>query len=232
MSNAFDAAINNQVIRSSSIKSVLAGGGDIKTILMKMVNLSDDGVFHDDDCPICKSQYRSHAEKEWATSRNADVVRQIFIDKGEQHGINVIKHHMDNHFGASAQELRKKEYIDRLSHLSGTEMSTMDKLDLNLNALHERLVTVNSINDPELPDATVEKIRTELTCKIVATTEKLLQFRANMLGEMRQNGEVFTIDKKEFASMFASMLQTAKSHNEQVMINMIFGRLHEICKEY
>jgi hypothetical protein len=231
MANGFDM-INPQMLRATGIKSMLEGEEDIYTYLSRMINLSEEGVFHDQSCPICKSLTRSAAEKEWSGSRNAEVVRQIFLDKGEKYTIPIIKHHMENHFGSSGTELRKQEYIHRLSILGNAEMSTLAKLELTLTALNERLVAINAMQDAELPDSTVEKIKADSTCKIIAQMEKLLRFRADMLGEMRVNGEVFTVDKKEFVNLFADVLAEATTQNEKAIVNKIFARIQAICREY
>jgi hypothetical protein len=175
---------------------------------------------------------RKRAEKEWTDSRNADTVSHIFTDAGEKYTIPVIKHHMEHHLGSSGEELRKREYIHRISLLNSSGLSTLDKLEMTLTALNERLVSINALEDPEVPAATVEKLKTDSTCKITATMEKLLRFRADMLGEMKAHGEVFTIAKSAYINLFESLMGECSTENEKAFVNRIFSKLQSISKEY
>jgi len=204
----------------------------VEEFLRRMINLSDAGVFHDPQCPICRSTHRSASEKDWLQHRNAEQVRQYFLDKGEPFTIPVIKNHMEAHVDQSQVELRKREYIDRIISLSRKPVTTMERLEIALAAIQERLVAVNAIEDPSVPSSQVEKIKADATCKLTSAMNSLLELRAEMLGELKQNGEVFTVDKRAFASAFEKLLLECLTNEEKLVVNKVFTELSKISKEY
>jgi len=219
-------------LKKSEVAKVASGQIGVDEFLRRMININEVGVFHDPHCEICHSSHRKAAEEEWLQSRNAEQVRQLLIDKGETFSIPVIKNHMEFHVDQSQVELRKREYVDKISGLTHVDVSTLERLQMTLAAVNERMVAVAALDDPSLPHAHVEKIKADSTVKLTATMKQLLEFRAKMLGEMRENGEVFTIDKDKFVMMFGKLLEECGTDEEKLIVNKVFAELGKICREY
>jgi len=108
----------------------------------------------------------------------------------------------------------------------------MERLEIAMAAVQERLVAVNAIEDPSVSISHVEKIKADSTCKLSSSMNSLLQLRAEMLGELRKTGEVFTIEKKAFAAAFDRLLAGCLADEEKLVVNKVFAELSKICKEY
>ena len=216
----------------AEVGKLASSNAELGEFLGRMVNLNDAGVFHEPKCPICRSPDRQQAEQDWLASRNAEQVRQFFIDKGQTYSIPMVKNHMEYHLDQSQVELRKREYIDRVLALSRNPVTTMDRVEVALAAVQERLVAVSAFEDPGALTSAVEKIKADATCKLTSTMSVLLKFRAEMLGELRQNGEVFTVNKQAFSQLFARLLEGCKTDEEKLVVNQVFGEMAKICREY
>lgn len=219
-------------LKKSEVAKVASGQISVDEFLRRMVNINEAGVFHDPNCEICHSSHRRPAEEEWLQSRNAEQVRQLLIDKGETFSIPVIKNHMEFHVDQSEVELRKREYVDKISGLTHVDVSTLDRLQMTLAAVNERMVAIAALDDPSLSHAQVERIKADSTVKLTGTMKQLLEFRAKMLGEMRENGEVFTIDKDKFVQTFGKLLGECVTDEEKLVVNKVFAEIGKICKEY
>jgi len=220
------------VLSQKGVNQVVKGEDTIEDFLSKMISLSDAGIFYEHSCPICVNSNRQKAEKQWLDSRNAEEVRQFFKDHGDSYTIPVIKNHMEGHLDQSQTELRKREYVDKLLVISSSSVTTLSRLEVAITALNERLLAMNAVQDPSVSILTVEKTRSEVSCKIVATIEKMLQFRAKLLGEMKNTGEVFTINKNSFVNLFTKLISESKSDEETRIINIVFTELNNIAQEF
>lgn len=232
MSSMKDSLPASGSLKKSEVAKLAGGQISVDEFLHRMVNINDVGIFHDPNCEVCHSPHRKAAEDEWLSSRNAEQVRQLLIDKGETFSVPVLKNHMEFHVDQSQVELRKREYVDKIAGLSRDDVSTLDRLQMTLAAVNERMVTISALEDPAMPHAQVEKIKADSTVKLTATMKQLLEFRAKMLGEMRENGEVFTIDKDKFVKTFGKLLDECVTDEEKLVVNKVFGELGKICKEY
>jgi hypothetical protein len=222
------------LMRQENIDSMVrgTGGESLEDFLGRMVSINEAGSFYEPTCPICKSPSRSKAEKQWLDTRNAEQVRQFFVDHGERCDIPVIKNHMEFHLDQSEVEIRKREYVDKILLLNSGNVTTLDRLEMTITSISERMITINAMNDPSLPSATVEKMKTEATCKLSQTMEKLLKFRAQLLGEMKDMGEVFTINKSAFVNLFQKSIESSGTAEERLVVNRIFTELTNLCQEY
>jgi hypothetical protein len=227
-----DSGVPVAVPSKTELTKLASNNADLGEFLGRMVNLNDAGVFHEPKCQICRSTHRRQAEQEWLTSRDAEQIRQSFIDKGETYSIPVVKNHMEFHLDQSQVELRKREYIDRVLALSRNPVTTLDRLEVALAAVQERLVSASALEDPCAAASVVEKIKSDATCKLTATMSVLLKFRAEMLGELRQNGEVFTVNKQAFGQLFGKLLSECVTDEEKLVVNKVFGELQKVCREY
>lgn len=227
-----DSGVPVAVPSKTEVGKLASSNADLGEFLGRMVNLNNTGVFHEPKCPICRSPDRQQAEQDWLASRNAEQIRQFFIDKGQTFTIPVVKNHMESHLDQSQVELRKREYIDRVLALSKNPVTTLDRLEVALAAVQERLVAASALEDPGAAASVVEKIKSDSTCKLTSTMSVLLKFRAEMLGELRQNGEVFTVNKQVFIQLFAKLLSECVTDEEKLVVNKVFGELQKICREY
>jgi len=220
-------------ISPSSAKDIVASDTNLNDFMLRMVNLNDSGIFHEPSCHICASEHREKSEKMWLDTRNAESIRQFFIDKGVNYlTIPMIKNHMESHLDQSQEEIRKREYIDKLISINdSSKVSTIDRLDMALTTLNERLVSINAIVDHCKPPSDVEKIKADLTCKITGSMDRLFKLRAELLGEMKKDGEAFSINKREFVDTFKGLLDAAPTEEERLIINKVFSALHKICRE-
>ena len=222
---------SSKALRPSALNQVAESEGSLGEFLSRMVSLSDSGIYYESDCPICASDHRDKSEKMWLDTRNADAIRQFFVDKGKSYTIPVIKNHMEGHLDQSQDEIRRKEYINKITLLFNSgKVSTIDRIDMALTALQERLVAVNAISDQVKPLSEIEKMKADTTCKITSSMDKLLKLRADMLGEMKKDGEAFAINKQEFVDLFKRLLD-APTDEERYVVNMVFAELHKICRE-
>ena len=73
-------------------------------------------------------------------------------------------------------------------------------------------------------------MKADTTCKITSSMDKLLKLRADMLREMKKDGEAFAINKQEFVDLFKRLLD-APTDEERYVVNMVFAELHKICRE-
>jgi disulfide oxidoreductase YuzD len=220
-------------VSPSGAKDIVSSDANLNDFMLRMVNLNNSGIFHEPNCHICASEHRAKSEKMWLDTRNAESIRQFFIDKGVNTlTIPMIKNHMESHLDQSQEEIRKREYIDKLISINdGGKVSTIDRLDMALTTLNERLVSINALVDACKPLSEVEKIKADLTCKITGSMDRLFKLRAEMLGEMRRDGEAFAINKREFVETFKSLLDGASTEEEKFIINKVFSELHKICRE-
>lgn len=234
MSTMKDAIPPSGLMRQDNIDSMVKGTGSesLEDFLGRMVSINEAGFFYEPTCPLCKSTCRAKAEKQWLDTRNAEQVRQFFVDHGEKYDIPVIKNHMEFHLDQSEVEIRKREYVNKILLLNSGNVTTLDRLEMTITSVSERIVTINALVDHSLPSATVEKMKTEATCKLSATMEKLLKFRADLLGEMKDLGEVFTINKGAFVNVFQASVEAAATAEEKLVVNRVFTELSKICQEY
>ena len=100
-------------ISRSGVNSMVQSDNSLNDFMLRMVNLSDNGIFHEPGCPICSSEHRVKVEKMWVDMRNADSIRQFFIDRGNNDlTVPIIKNHMESHLDQSQDEIRRREYIE------------------------------------------------------------------------------------------------------------------------
>ncbi len=220
-------------LTSSGASDVVANKNSLNDFMLRMVNLNNVGIFYEPNCIICSCEYRDKAEKMWLETRNAESIRQFFVDKGMKDlTIPIIKNHMESHLDQSQEEIRRREYIEKLISINDSgKVSTLDRLDMALTALNERLVAVNAVSDSTKSVSDVEKIKADTTCKITASMDRLFKLRADLLGEMKNAGEAFSINKKDFITMFKGLLDGARTDEERLVINRVFQDIHKICRE-
>jgi hypothetical protein len=91
---------------------------------------------------------------------------------------------------------------------------------------------VNSITpNGDLSMAEVEKIKSAETARLMMAFNQLLKLQAGIMGEMRSSGELITIPKDNFVSIFKKALIDAKTDNERKCINKLLSDLADLSKK-
>lgn len=221
------------VPKQSDIARIIRESG-ASTFLLGLVNLNDAGIFHDPDCPICNSTHRRRAEADWIKTRDAAMVQQLFKDHGETYSVPYIKNHMEEHLDSSQREIRKREYIEKVLAASERGLTTLETLDIGIAALHNRLAEIEAMDnvDPAKSPAEVAKIKADSVKNLTAAMGNLCQLRAKMLGELKRDGEVFTIRKGDFAKISTELFEKATSNDQKLMISKFMEKIMEIAMDF
>lgn len=229
-----DDTLKTVTVPKKSDINAMMRESDASTFLFGLVNLNDTGVFHDPDCPICNSSKRRKAEAEWLKTRDAGMVQQLFKDNGETYSIPFIKNHMEEHLDSSQREIRKREYIEKVLAASERGLTTLETLDIAIAALHNRLATVEALEDydPVKSPVEVAKIKADSVKNLTAAMGNLCQLRAKMLGELKRDGEVFTIKKSDFAQAATELMNSTDNADQQLMISKFMEKILEIAVDY
>jgi len=207
---------------------------DASKFMLGLVNLNETGVFHDPDCPICNSAHRKIAEAEWIKTRDSNVVRQVFKDRGETYSIPYIKNHMEQHLDSSQTEIRKREYIEKVLSASSRGISTMETIDIALAALHNRMAEIEALDNLDTAKSPVEvaKIKADSVKNLTTALGNLCQLRAKMLGELKRDGEVFYIKKGDFARASTELFNESDSDEQRLMISKFMEKIVEIAVDF
>jgi hypothetical protein len=205
---------------------------DASKILSQLININADNILHEPTCILCGSPYRKDIEQKWVETKKYDDVKKLFQEKT---GLTISKDVMDNHllyhFDRGVKELQKVEYVDRIKRLSGCNLTTLQRIRLCCDALTERLMGVNSIVPTgEIGNADIEKIKSSETTKIMVAFNQLLKLQASILGEMKTSGELITIPRKDFVTIFNEAIATSKTDGERDVIRQILNKLADISR--
>jgi hypothetical protein len=183
------------------------------------VDLNDQGLYFESECFVCSSPSRQEVESIWLKSRDADEVFDFLKSKGEPIPMTVVKNHMEYHIDQSYVELRKREYIKKVIQLGRNNMDTISRVGLLLTCMQQQIIAMGASEDSSLSTASLNKLRSDSMCKLVSSMTSLLQLRANLLGEMKEHGEAFSIRQSDFESIFTEALQGNKQPEVRKAIN-------------
>ena len=200
-------------------------GGSIQEYLSRVLSMNDAGVFHEPTCRFCSSQNRASAEdlyKNQAGSNAAKelAVRNFFLAYEEEISIDAIRNHTKHHLDKGEEELRKIEYIGRISSLNTGRITTPEQVRILLATCLERLTAVGSIKD--------ESQRTKDVALIVTAATKLISLQDGMTVEMAKKGELVKIPRDKFRKAFDKIFADAGTPHEKVLLSSF---LNELLKE-
>jgi len=216
---------------SAEVKTLVSDDRALERFLTAQVSLNNEGFYFEANCTLCSSHSRQEAEEKWLKARDADEIRDFLKTKGEPTPLTVIKNHMEFHIDQAYVELRKREYIHKIITLTHMNLDTLGRVELALSSISERLLAANAAEDPTMSPAELEKMRSEATCKLITTMTKLLELRANLMGEMKNSGDLLTIRQEDFANIFSEVLQEFKTEEVRRAINKILEKFAEASKK-
>ena len=200
-----------------------SSGNSIREFLSAVVNLSESGFFCEPTCPICVSKYRPVSEakfnqdsEEKDFEKKCDNIRKFFLSRNEDISIPVIRNHFGNHLNQGENELKKREYVNRLATLNVVDRSTLDRLRILMDALQDRLISTVELN---------QELRGKELVAISKTMTQILELRAKIMGEMKGRGEVITIPLDKFNMTFEKALRKARTKEDIDFVTEIMDDL-------
>jgi hypothetical protein len=206
---------------------------DLDTSLSQAINLSDANTFHEPTCPICSSPYRKEVEEKWVSTKSHEEVQGVLKRSTVKVSNDIINNHMRHHYDKGIKELQKVEYTNKLRRInSSRNMSTLEQIGFGISVISERLIGLNSIvPDGDMTQAEVEKVKSAETNKLMATYSKYIKMQADLMGEMKNTGEMINIPKDKFINFFNEALVAADSDEEKKIINKILNKLGSLAQE-
>jgi len=199
----------------------------VDKMLSQAIKLSSDSQMHEPTCPICCSPLRTESEDMWDENpRSSASIKSMFKDKsGLKVSAELIKHHMKNHKDASS-ELRKVEFIDDVRRLYNTEATTLDEIKLCLSIITSQIMSINSLGPShDHSQAEIQKLKSAETNKLMGTYSSLIKLRAQILGEMKDSGEIISIPREKFIRVFNDAITEASTDREREIITDILQGL-------
>lgn len=214
-------ATKTEMVLPSSLTS-------LPQLFSSVINLSASGTYHEPSCPFCCSRNRDEAEKIWKSldfmaKDKEERVKQFFVSVGENISVDAIRNHVKTHLDKGDIELRKVEYLSRISNLSSVGGTTIEQLDIGLAVIWECITAAGTIasEGKSLSNAKAYEIKASVVSKLIKTWADLLGLRSKILGEMHDKGEVITIPVEVFAKVFDEALLKANTKEERNLINQI-----------
>jgi Cdc6-like AAA superfamily ATPase len=215
-------------VSQAAVERAIDTDDNLHDFLFKMVNINEQGVFFDPNCPVCKSIKRRAAEEEWIKGRNAEDVAKVIKEGGETISIPYVKNHMEYHVDQSQVEIRKREYINKIMSVNDQQLSTLKRIEFAMTAIDDRMVSINAMDDPLETISKLEKMKSDAICSLSSSLQKLAQLRATLLGELEDSGEVFVIRKDDMQQVFVDVLNHFSTEEAKDIVNMMLTKMMEV----
>ena len=222
-------SVSAQAQAQSAMLSTLPSS--LKSVFATVLCLNEKDMYVEPSCPICTSKHRAGAEKLFKSfdmyAKNKDEsVKEFFEHKQEQYSIDAIRHHMSRHMDRGDQELRKSEWLSKIDLLNANQMSTMQMVNYALSTIFERIVAQSELApDSKHTKADVEDMQTTNIVALNKVFASLIALRADLLGEMRREGEAMLIPKDSFIKVFDDAFGKATTKEERAIITFIMKGL-------
>lgn len=198
----------------------------VDKMLSQAVNLNNESRLHEPTCPICCSPARVEAEDAWDGRKTLPIIQLIKERTGAKVSTEVVRHHMKNHMDNGGKEIRKVEFIDRVRRLYGSEGTTLDEIRLCIAVIRDRMMEINSLGPSgDDSEADIQKIKSAETNKLMSTYGNLIKLQATILGEMKDNGEIISIQRDKFITVFNEAFAEAKTDREREIVSGIINGL-------
>lgn len=206
---------------------------DVSKALSLAININDNKIMHEPTCAICSSVNRKEIEEKYSETKNAKEVaalaKELFNLKLSK---TVIENHILFHTTGGIREIQKVEYVGKINRLNNVNLTTLERIKLGLSAINERLVAINSIMPSgDISFSEIEKIKSSETARLMSSMTNLLRLQANILGEMKNSGEIVTIPKREFIDTFHNALLSCETEETRRVIKGILDRLAKLSAE-
>ena len=225
-----DATIEED--KESFITSISVLPTELEKTLSQAINLSPDNTFHEPTCLICSSPYRTEIEEKWVeTKSHADIKDLLKGRTLSKISTGVIDNHMRFHYERDINQHQMREYVDRIKRYSTSELTTLDRIQFALSALTERIVGINAITPSgDYTAADIEKIKSAELTKLMGAYGKFTKLQADLMGEMKDTGDLISIPKEAFIHFFNKALTEAKTEDEKEIVNKILTQLASLSQ--
>jgi hypothetical protein len=223
-----DDHIVREVPEASLIQSVPTG---MKEFLSSVLDVNENGIYCDPDCPICNSSHRETAEQVWSQGdpydkERAQKVAAHLLTSGETVSREVVLNHCASHLGAGTIELRKLEYIRKLCNMGSVRLTTLDRLEFVMAAVSERLLAAGALySDGSTPMHEIEETRSRLTNQLAKTSSTLFSLHAQLERDMEEEGQIIRINREVFRTAFDKAVSDANGERERELINFLLTEL-------
>jgi len=226
---------DNPTEMSKSNDSISLRGPSLPDVFAAIINVSKGGVYHEPSCLFCCSKHRDNAEKMYkqydlAVKDKSDRLRSYFLTLGEDMSLDVIRNHTRGHMDKGELELRKVEYLSKISNLSMVSITTIGQVDAGLAVLWECIAASGTIasDGKSLSNSKAIEMRAGIISKLVRTWVDLLNLRSKILGEMKNSGEMMSIPVAAFSDFMSKLLMGAKNNEEKETIFKVMEGIKEL----
>jgi hypothetical protein len=206
---------------------------DLDSSFAQIINLSDANTYHEPTCPICSNPKRKAAEDKWFETKTHKDVHEILKDSKIKISDGIIDNHIKNHCQRVERELQKVEFIDRISRVyASSNTSTLEKIGHSIAIIDAQIVELNAITaNGDMSQAEVEKVKAGETKKLLDTKAKFIKMQADLMGEMRNAGEMINIPKDKFINFFNEAILNAENDEEKSIIQKLLSDLAKLGQE-
>ena len=206
---------------------------DIDSALAQLININEKNVVHEPTCMLCADPHRDELEKKWSETTSHEEVKTLFGTRSKFNlSKDIIDNHMRFHFERGIKEIQKGEYANRIRRLNSVQLTTLDRIQLGLATLTERLMGINSITPTNDISATeIEQIKTSETSRLMTAFNNLLKLQASIMGEMKDSGELIIIPMTMFIDVFNRAITESKTDVEREAIKKILNSLANLNKK-
>lgn len=209
---------------------------DVTSIFSQSINMNEKGIYHEVGCPLCSHPARQDLEDIWEnsdeeTKRKIEIINETSRnDSGLTFSSDIIKHHMISHLNQGAKQHRMREYAEEISRLNQTSMTTIGYLQTCISMVFERIARVNSlVPNNDISESEIEKLKATEGGRLFKNLTDLLKLRASILGEMKNSGELVSIPRDYFVTVFNEAKAEANTDAEKDLIDGILTKLSTIA---
>jgi len=205
---------------------------ELEKTLSQALNISVDNILHEPTCIVCSSPYREQIEEKWIETKDYQQVKNVVQGSAKnKFSRAVIDNHMQFHFEGGIKQLQIKEYVDKIKRFSTSDLTTFDRIQFALAAITERIIGVNAITPSvDYSEADIEKIKSGELTKLMGAYGKFTKMQADLMGEMKDTGDLISIPKLAFINFFNKALTDASTEDEKETINKILTQLASLSQ--
>jgi hypothetical protein len=225
-------------VDAPSSTSLATMGTGLSELFGAIVHLSEGGTYHEPTCPVCNSKHRTKAEEAWRSMDIGTVrdraarVKQYLTSVGETISADAIRNHAKAHMEAGEVELRKIEYLTKVSNLSNVGITTVEQVNMGMAVIWECIVASGAIvgDGKSLSNAKATEIRAAIISKLTRAWTDMLEVKCKMLGQMKDKGEVISIPLKSFSDLMNRTLIKAETKAEKDLVGEIMDGIRAMAQ--